>query len=110
MSDEQIADHVRETRNRWEPVDEPPEGWRRCDYSEFSPDAERWFVLYTNAPRDKNPHSYDTFWQTHRRIVQERWVTPWQDVDPALIDGSTVFNGWPPQNWKPDHSDGSESA
>jgi hypothetical protein len=82
------ADTVRETRFRWEPIDpEAPEGWRRCDFSEFSQDNERWFVLYTNAPRDKNPHTFDTYWRAHRKVVQERFVTAWQDVAVAHIDG-----------------------
>lgn len=83
------AELVRETRHRWEPVDPPaPEGWRRCDFSQFSQDGEGWFVLYTNAPRDKNPHSFDTYWRRHRKVRQERFVTEWRDVETEQIDGS----------------------
>lgn len=75
-----IAEYVVETRYRWEPDGaEPPEGWRRCDMSDFSQDRMAWFVLYTDAPRDKNPHLYNTYWRKHRRITQERYVSEWVD-------------------------------
>jgi hypothetical protein len=87
MSD-QHAESVRETHHYWEPVDpEPPEGWRRCDMSEFSKDGEVWFVLYTDAPRGKNPHKFNTYWRKYRRLTQVRYVTPWVN-EAALTDGS----------------------
>lgn len=69
-----------ERQHRWEPVAEPPDGWRRPGATWLSDDGERYVVLWTDAPAGESPHQHGTFFQQHRRITQRRYVTPWTDV------------------------------
>ena len=76
------AELVRESRIRWEQIDAAPSahGWRRCDYGCFSEDGETHSQLWTDAPKTENPHLHNTVWVRSRRIIQERFVTPWRDA------------------------------
>lgn len=75
-----MSESREEWRHRWEPLSDPPEGWR-SGISLFSEDAMVWSLLWTDAPRNANPHHHNVVWQKHRRVEQRRFVTEWEDAE-----------------------------
>lgn len=82
---EQNAEATRETRPRYERVEEPPDGyvWLRNEYSN---DEQTMYELWVKHPGERYAagfgvdHLRDARWVRCRRYDEERFVTPWTRV------------------------------
>lgn len=68
-----------ETRHRLELVEPIPEGFRAC-HSQFDEREKIFYLLVTNAPKDKLPHEGERRWLPYRNIIETREVTEWVEV------------------------------
>ncbi len=78
-----------ESRYRYDPIEPPPEGWRRLR-SEFNDDG--FFDLYTDLSHGRmraggiTPGHFK--WVELRQIVQRRFVSEWSDAPIPTKTGS----------------------
>lgn len=83
----------RETQYRWEAEEPLPPGWRRG--ASWLQDDGDMSVLYTSAPKDRPALAFEHKFVRLRRITQERYVTPWVDVESATLSqaGGRIAHG-----------------
>lgn len=68
-----------ETRYRWKPAEEAPEGWR-SGASWFDETVPPTLVtIWTDAPKNRSPFLHDHMFIRSYRVVEQRFVTEWKD-------------------------------